>query len=266
MLPYDFMEPEFLTYDLLTFAHQIANLRLQPQNLLNLRLSTRYNYTNTMSRNNNQTGADEEETFDLSMLISWDDHHYQWTPETANNFEKWHKTTPFARQFRSMDATSFTTTTTAVTASTSRSAVFSDSQEFESNLLRSPPRPNLVGPNKARLPVWGQKRKTADIWSKFEQGARKDTGGPKVFCKRCRLSMGHGSAGSSGTSTMKTHLSSARCKAAVPNVDFAAGGSQPQQQRLTNMPGIVSHVRTRVDFGCLIFCIHSNAKPMASVW
>ena len=247
MLSYDFMEAESLTYDLQT----LLLIQLLTYDFsLTIFLSYDFQlYTNTMSRNNNQTRADEDESFDLSMLISWDVYHYQWTPETAGNFEAWHKTTPFYRQFRSMDANSFTTSTTAVTASTNRSAVFTDSQEFDENLLRDTPRPNrfeLVGPSKARLPVWDPKRKTADIWSKFEQGARKDTGEPKVFCRRCKTSMGYRIAGSSGTSTMNRHYKNARCKSAVPDVDIAAGRPRPQQQRLINMPGIVSHVRTRM--------------------
>ena len=202
-----------------------------------------------MSRNTNQTANRAHEGFDISMLISWDTYYYQWRVETAQQYEAWHAPTQFYGQFRSIDSASFTIATTAATASTlgSRSAVFLDSQEFEDGSFRATPQTNeSVGPKKAKLPVRDYKQKSAEIWSRFEQGARKDTGQPKVFCKRCRASMGHGSAGSSGTNTMNTHYKSARCKNAVPAHDIVAGGSQPQQQRITNMPGIVSHVITRV--------------------
>ena len=192
---------------------------------------------------NNQNGPANTARFDISRLVKWDALHYVWTQETSQDFEAWYESMPYCQRVRALDrreSGSFTTTATTIT---NTSAVFSDSQETVGQSI-PPFTTGRLGLDdfRGKNPRWGHGRKSAPVWEHFEEGATIRNGEPRVLCKRCRISMGHGSAGSSGTSSMRSHANSLKCRT-------AAGRDQVQQQRLTQMAGgVVSHVTT---FACM---------------
>lgn len=58
---------------------------------------------------------------------------------------------------------------------------------------------------------WASTTRTSLSWRHFDQGARKSTGEPVIVCQKCSTILIHPSIKGSGTSTMTSHLKSARC-------------------------------------------------------
>lgn len=96
-----------------------------------------------------------------------------WTQETADSFEAWFSTTPFARAVQSEKTT----------------------------------------PQKWFLPTWNTTRRRAKdaAWSHFHEAVEVPQGIPRLICKYCKIVVNHPDLRRDGTTNMTRHLSSASC-------------------------------------------------------
>ena len=102
---------------------------------------------------------------------------FRWEAEKADEFNKWWETTEWAIKLDK-----------------------NLSQETRSNSI-NPPR-------------WDSKLRTASHWVHFGQGAKVHNGEPFLFCLSCNTTLKHPSAFNMGTTHMRSHILSEKCRSA----------------------------------------------------
>lgn len=119
---------------------------------------------------------------------------FQWEAEKAGDFNEWWETTPWAIKL---------------------------CENLEKDiLLRS---------NQINSPRWDSKLRKAEQWTKYGQGAKISSGEPFVYCLGCNSTLQHPSAFNMGTTHMRNHLSTGKCRSA----------SGPKHQDISTMFGKV---------------------------
>jgi hypothetical protein len=103
---------------------------------------------------------------------------FQWEAEKSAVFNEWWETTPWANKLR---------------------------ENLEKEImLRS---------KQISSPRWDSKLRTAAHWAQYRQGAKISSGEPFIFCISCNAPLHHPSAFNLGTTHMKNHLTSGKCRA-----------------------------------------------------
>lgn len=107
---------------------------------------------------------------------------FLWQPEHSVPFDDWWETTEWAAKLRD-------------------------------NLAKER-RSNHINP-----PRWDSKLRKAEYWAQFGQGAKIHSGEPFIFCLACNSALQHPSAFNVGTTHMRCHLNSGKCRTASGRKD-----------------------------------------------